>query len=209
MPHKKVATDSQDPLLESPFEMQNFNLTGLLKEWTEDSKLQHEKSIIIVGKSGIGKTEFAKVFCIKKNWKTLVVNHTQDFQRINTSYQAIIIDDANFSELSVTQKLAVINNTVYKTFRVLYRTVTRKMGVVTMILMNHSQHKEIFHLFKQKAFARRVIMVEPTQPFMINVNINVQNNYHSHHGDVIHNNTFQEHLKKEERLIQQTRQANL
>ena len=46
---QQVVRNSQDPVLETPFDIQNFNLTGLLKEWTEDFELHHQKAFILVG----------------------------------------------------------------------------------------------------------------------------------------------------------------
>ena len=181
---KQAVRDAKDPVLDTPFDMQNFHLTGLLKEWAD--KLYKQKALILVGRSGIGKTQFAKVFCLLHKWKTLVVNHKEDFQKIDESYQAVIIDDANFNDFSDTQKLALIDNTSEKTIRVLYKAVTKNKGIVMMILMNHKQYDQIYELFQEEAYARRSLMVEPTHPFMINV-YHIQNNYNTHHGDVIHN----------------------
>ena len=82
------------------------------------------------------------------------------------------------------------------------------MGVVTMILMNHNQLKEIAYLLKQGPFGRRVVMVKVQQPFMINV-YNIKNSYNNntYHGNVKHNHTFQEYLKKKEKLMEQNRKT--
>lgn len=110
-------------LLETPFTVDNFNLEGNLKRWADFPKLY---ALFRVGESGLGKTQFGKAFCKEKEWKTLLVSHKEDFQRINTSYDAVIIDDANFNEFSDSQKLALIDNSIEKTIRVMYQTVTKK-----------------------------------------------------------------------------------
>lgn len=203
---KQAMREAQDPVLETPFEMQHFNLTGRLQRWAGNPKLYKKKALILVGRSGIGKTEFAKVFCLQHKWKTLVVSHNEDFQKLDESYDAVIIDDSNFNDFSDSQKLAIINTTVDKTIRVLYKTVTRKMGTVTMILMNHKQYQEIHQIIQQEPFARRVVTVEPNEPFMINVNINIQN---IHNGDVNHiqNISFQDMLEEDKQLIEENREA--
>jgi len=194
-------------LLETPFTLENFHMEGVLKLWALNPKLL---ALFLVGDSGIGKTQFAKAFCIEHQWKTLLVSHKEDFKRIDTSYEAVIIDDANFNDFTDTQKLSLIDNSVEKTIRVMYQTVTKKEGVVMMILMNHKQYKDIHHLLQEKALARRFLICEPQRPFMINVNINIQNNHHGdvHHGDVNHYhslNDFEKHQLHEETRIEGNR----
>jgi len=61
--------------------------------------------------------------------------------------------------------------------------------------MNHHQFNDIKGLLKQEAFGRRFVICQPQNPFMINVNINIQNN-NNHHGDVNHYhplNDFEKH----------------
>lgn len=63
-------------------------------------------------------------------FKTLLVSHKEDFQRLNTSYDAIIVDDANFIDFNNAQKLSLLDNTIEQTIRVLYQTVTKKKGLL-------------------------------------------------------------------------------
>ena len=177
-----------DPL-DTPFTMENFYLKGALAEWAKDPK---QMSLMLVGKSGIGKTQFGTAFCKHNKWKTLLVNHIEDFQRIDKSYDAIIIDDSNFKDFSDTQKLAILDNSAAKTIKVMYQAVKKRKGVVTIILMNHMQHRDIYHLLKQQAYNRRVTIYEPKHPFMINLNINITNNIHN--GD--NNNYFSQNTQK-------------
>lgn len=191
-------------VLKSPFKLQNFDLKDELKEWVENPNQHKKKALILIGESGIGKTEFGKVFCIEKQLKTLVVNHKEDFQKIDLSHDAIIVDDANVGDFEKTQLLALLDNTTDRSVRVLYQTVTKKEGVVMIMLMNHAQLKDIYQTVKQKPFLRRALVYEPEQPFMINVNI--QNNiqiHNVHNGDVINNNgqAFQQHQEREQEFI--------
>lgn len=80
--------------IQTIFKLEHFRIPEKLKLWY----LQPNKTLIIVGKSGIGKTQFCKAVAQAKNLKTLLVNHKQDFRRLNDSYQCIIIDDANLYE---------------------------------------------------------------------------------------------------------------
>ena len=58
------------------------------------------------------------------------MSHKEDFQRLNTSYDAIIVDDANFIDFNNAQKLSLLDNTIEQTIRVLYQTVTKKKGLL-------------------------------------------------------------------------------
>ena len=195
----------QDDVLESPFHIEHFNLKGSLLKWAQNPNLFRKKALLLVGRSGVGKTEFSKVFCMQHKWKTLVVNHKEDFQRINPSYDAVIIDDANLKDFEDTQKLALLDNSTAKSIRVLYQTVRKRKGVVMIILMNHIQFKEVSATLTQEAFARRAVICEAVPPFMINVNINIYNN-HTHNGDV-HNYNFEKLQLEDQQLIEENRKT--
>lgn len=197
---------SKGDLLETPFTVENFHLEGNLKRWTLYPSLY---ALFLIGKSGIGKTQFAKAFCKEKKWKTLLVSHKEDFQRINTSYDAVIIDDANFNEFSDSQKLALIDNSVEKTIRVMYQTVTKKKDVVMMILMNHQPFREVYKLFQQEAYSRRVIIHNPKAPFIVNLNFNPTYNINHYYGNAQNNHysAFEHHVKQEKQLIKDNQKA--
>lgn len=192
--------------LESPFQIDNFNLQGKLKEWVENPEWHKNKALILVGPSGVGKTQFGTVFCMLKKLKTLVVQHKEDFQRLKRSHDAIIVDDANVGEFEKTQLLALLDNATPRTIRVMYQTVRKKKEIVTIILMNHAQFQEVCQTLEQGAFLRRAVVHRPQIPFMINVNINIHN-----YRDVIHNynppleprekNTFDQRQQKEQELM--------
>lgn len=97
------------------------------------------KTLILVGKSGIGKTQFCKAVVKHKNLKTLLVSHKEDFRRLNSTYDAIIIDDANLHEFEETQLLSIIESKDTKSIRVLYDNVTKKPNSVQMIANQHER----------------------------------------------------------------------
>ncbi len=103
----------------------------------------------IVGKSGIGKTQFCKAFAKEKKLKTLLVNHKEDLRRLDSSYDAIIIDDANLQQFEETQLLSLIDNQTQKTLRVLYDTVYKTAGIIQMIAMNQKEFNDLYLTFKK------------------------------------------------------------
>lgn len=181
--------------------MENFSLKGELKKWVEDPELYGKKSLVIVGRSGAGKTAFAIAFCENKGLKPLVISHREDLQRLAPSHDALIIDDADLTLFHPTEILALVETNVPKTIKVMWRAVRKKAGIVVIILMNHPQFKELSNIFRQEAIARRVVITEVVPPFMINVNINI------HNGDINNTqNNFFLHQENEKKLVKDNRE---
>ena len=178
---------------------ENFHLQGALRDWNNNSDIHKNKALLLVGESGIPKSSYGKMFCADHPLKTLIMNHREDFKIINSSYDVIIIDDANLSQFEETQILALLDNSAPKTLRVIYQSVRKKAGAIMMILVNHRQFKKLYTIFTQDGYARRVVVFQPKQPFMINVNIT---------NNCIFNpsNTFQQHVDDDKQLIKDNRQ---
>ena len=107
----------------------------------------------------------------------------------------------------------MIDNQAYQTLRVLYDTVHKKQGVVQMIAMNKNEFRKIKNTLQQDRFSRRILVIKPREPFMINVCVNVHlhnhiqnnhihNNYMSSHKDSqMQDNAFEEHQKVEKEYV--------
>lgn len=180
--------------VETPFQLKDFLLTQDLKQWVD----KPHKTLVLVGDSGVGKTAFCKAFIKEKQLKALRVNHKQDFRRLDASYDAILIDDAGICEFSDTELLALIDNQEGKTIRVLYNSVLKKENLVQMLVMNNPEFQRIYSQLVQDRFARRVLFQRVKQPFINNLNVNIQ----------IHNNiTFNEYAIQEKEQLKRTQQA--
>lgn len=153
---EKIKATLQLDEIQTPFTLENFQIPDEIKQWIQNPK----KTLVLIGDSAVGKTQFCKAFVKQKNLKTLLVNHKEDFRRINSSYHAIIIDDANIHELEETQLLSLIENQEDKTLRVLYDSVFKKAGIVQMIAMNIAEFQKIAYFLTQKRFARRLLFQE-------------------------------------------------
>lgn len=158
--------------IDTPFGLEHFRVQAPLKQWIENPK----KTLVLVGDSGLGKTQFCKAFVKEKGLKTLIVNHKEDFRRLNSTYDAIIIDDANIHEFEETQLLSLIDNETDKTLRVLYNSVVKKAGIIQMIAMNYREFTKVTYFLEQKRFARRLLLQKPQKPFIVNVNVQINNN---------------------------------
>lgn len=178
----QMQTALQQDTIDTPFTLENFDISNELQAWID----KPVKTLVVVGSSGIGKTQFCKALAKQKNLKTLLVNHKEDFRRLNDSFQCIIIDDANLQEFEETQLLSIIENQTGKSIRVLYDSVIKKANIVQMIAINQKEFQSIAHSLKQPRFARRILLLQPKTPFMINVNVNIVNN-------IVNNNQFANH----------------
>jgi hypothetical protein len=96
-----------------------------------------------------------------------MVNHREGFTRLDDTYDAIIIDDANLHEFKETQLLSLIDNqsnktlkvlykAVYKTLKVLYKAVYKKPGIVQMIAMNK---KELISMHAGRLYLLNPVLV--------------------------------------------------
>ena len=190
---QKIELATKIEKIDTPFLLKHFNLGDELQEWVQ----KPDKTLIVVGRSGIGKTHFLKAFVTHKKLKTLLVKHKKDLRRLNDTYDAILIDDANIHEIEETQLLGLIDNQAYQTLRVLYDTVHKKQGVVQMIAMNKKEFRKIKNTLQQDRFSRRILVVKPREPFMINVFVNVYNNHNHIQNNHIHNNYMAYHKKSQ------------
>lgn len=185
--------------VETPFTLDSFKVQPELAEWMN----KPNKTLVLVGSSGIGKTQFCKAYVKHNKLKTLMISHKEDFRRLNTSYDAIIIDDANIHELEETQLLSIIDNQADKTIRVLYDSVIKKAGLIQLIAMNQSEFGKLAYTLSQDRFARRVLLHEAQKPFIVNVNI--QNNIVNNHFNIT-SQSFQQHQEDEQQHILRTQQ---
>lgn len=195
---EKLKLTLQLDKIETPFSLDSFRVQPELAQWMQNPK----KTLLLVGDSGLGKTQFCKAYVKQKNLKTLIVSHKEDFKRLNSSYDAIIIDDANIHELEETQLLSVIDNQTDKTIRVLYDAVIKKAGIIQLIAMNQNEFRKIAYTLMQQRFARRLFLHKPGKPFIVNVNIqnlNIINNNIN-----MHSNDFKKHQQQEQRHIVET-----
>lgn len=181
----------EDDQIQTPFGLQDFDLKSNkeLQDWI----LNPAKTLVLAGPSGVGKTQFCKAYAQSKALKALVINHTEDFKKLDDKHECVVIDDANLHQLDTTQLLAVIDNTVQKTLRVLYTTVNKKPGLTQMLTMNKPEYEKIKNLFKQKRFSRRLVFSE-IKDCIINLNVNIQINNTTNHNYAAQKDLEQAHL---------------
>lgn len=172
--------------VDTPFTVEDFHISDDVKEWIENKDV----TVIIVGPSGVGKTQFCKALAKLKCSKTLVVTNQEHFRRLHNTYDSIIVNDANIHELEHTQFLHLIDNKVHRTLKVTYGEVFKKKGLVQMITMNKKELYKIYYRLKEEKVLWRVLLQHIKRPFLVNLNLYVyiQNNLYNH----VYNNRYKQ-----------------
>ncbi len=190
----KAAQEASD--IETPFKLKDFNLQDYpeIRHWMNDPI----KTLVLIGASGVGKTQLAKAFAQHKGLKTLVVSHLEGFKDLESQHDCVIVDDANMKGLDPIQLLALIDSQQNKTLRVLYGTANKKKELIQMFTMNKQEFLHIKDSLLQERFARRMLFSEIKAP-IINLNVNIQVN------NVVNNNYAQVSLD-ERKLIEENQE---
>lgn len=198
---KKIELLTKIDRIDTPFTLKDFNIDSVLREWIQNPN----KTLLLVGRSGVGKTQFFKAVAKEKLSKTLIVNHKEDLRRLDDTYDSIIIDDANIDQFEDTQLLSLIDNQTGKTLRVLYDTVYKKKGIVQMIAMNRKEFIKIYGRLKEERMLRRVLFHHVKKPFLININLHIQNNHITNNYNIKNSRIDVKQIQdSEQKHIQQT-----
>lgn len=199
---KKFELSTKIDYIDTPFTLKDFNIDSPLQEWIKNPN----KTLILAGKTGIGKTEFLKAVAKECFSKTLMVTHKEDLRRLDDTYDSIIIDDVNIAEFEDTQLLSLLDNQANKTLRVLYDTVFKKKGLGQMIAMNKKELVKLFPRLREERMLRRVFFHHVERPFLVKGDIYINNQF----NNVTNNNYNKESIlqvqEKQQKHVQQTRE---
>lgn len=93
------------------------------KPWEEIT--EWDKMIIIIGDSGIGKTEFAKAHF----QNPLIVSHMDDLAELNEDFDGIIFDDMDFKHIPRTAQIHICDVSMTRSIHIRYglATIPKKM----------------------------------------------------------------------------------
>lgn len=199
---KKFELSTKIDYIDTPFTLKDFNIDTPLQEWIKNPN----KTLILAGKTGIGKTEFLKAVAKECFSKTLMVTHKEDLRRLDDTYDSIIIDDVNIAEFEDTQLLSLLDNQANKTLRVLYDTVFKKKNLGQMIAMNKKELVKLFPRLREERMLRRVFFHHVERPFLVKGDIYINNQF----NNVTNNNYNKESIlqvqEKQQIHVQQTRE---
>lgn len=105
------------------------------------------KSLIIRGKSGCGKTTWAKYHAPKP---ALFVTHMDDLRKLTTEHKSIIFDDMDFKHFPRTAQIHLVDRFDARSIHVRYGTATIPAGIVKIFTCNEYPFTE------DEAIKRRV-----------------------------------------------------
>jgi len=159
------------------FKVEDFKLPRGLQDWIDS---EQKPTLMIVGPSGAGKTQFVFALAAKYGWTLLHVNHIECLHALAPEFNAIFFDDFTFSKMHETQLLALLETEQVKTLRILYGSIRKPANLVQIWALNQQELDKVKPLLLQERFSRRIKLVPVHSDFLqnrnvhINVNVNIQ-----------------------------------
>ena len=187
--------------VETPFKLEDFHLSEKLKEWIDNPA---GRTLLLVGNSGVGKSSLIYAFVTEKNYKLLIVNHREDFSRLNDVHDTIFMDDACVQGMTEAQLLAFVDNKNQKTMRVLYTSKRKKKNLIQIIAMNFNEFSKLLPSLMQERFARRILFQHLKEPFIKYANLNIQINHITNNIQNNNHINFVQAKAKEQEHIEDT-----
>lgn len=142
------AEKAKDP---PPFTLDNFNLTDKMKQWIYDD---HQPSLILVGASGSGKTQFANTIAAKEQKRMLTINHIQGLKLLAKHHEIILFDDFSPQDINDEQWLALLETEQDRHIRVLHGSVFKPKGMIQIFACNVKGFRRFAYLFKHAECSR-------------------------------------------------------
>lgn len=111
------------------------------------------KSIVVVGKSGSGKTSWAKWVSPKP---ALFVTHIDDLRKLRPEHKSIIFDDMDFRHTPRTAQIHLVDRTDTRSIHIRYGTATVPAGIIKIFTCNE------YPFIEDEAIQRRVMTLNYT-----------------------------------------------
>lgn len=108
------------------------------------------KSIIVQGKSGSGKTSWAKWVAPKP---ALFVTHIDDLRKLTAEHKSIIFDDMDFKHTPRTAQIHLVDRGDVRSIHIRYGTATIPAGMIKIFTCNE------FPFMEDDAIKRRTLLI--------------------------------------------------
>lgn len=132
----------------------NYSLESFPAQWLREVEEQEVKSLILWGRSGIGKTEFAKALFPR----SLMVSHMDQLKNFDSSkYEAIIFDDMDFKHIPREAQIHLFDFDNDRAIHIRYGVAEIPRGTIKIFTTNNF-NGEIF--VADEAIERRVRIIE-------------------------------------------------
>lgn len=176
----------QPKTVTSPYELSEFRRGPQLLTWEE---AKHKLTLMLIGKTGTGKTAWLMAFMAKHKLKPLQITHKQGLKDLAPEHTAIIANDYSFKEDAndPEQVLALFETQQPTQMRILYQCITKPSGLVQVFTCNREGIRTIVPMLNEERFLRRIEVVHIADDFIIDksptVNIQINNFYQAGHAD--------------------------
>lgn len=108
-------------------EIINGTIDEKFKRLTQKITIEDNKTLVIVGEAGIGKTTWAKQTMPKP---LLFVSHLEDLRKFKPGFhQSILFDDVSITHLPITSQIHLVDQENPRSIHVRYGTIRMPAGV--------------------------------------------------------------------------------
>lgn len=104
-----------------------------LESFNREPLVFHGRSVVVLGPSGIGKTEY-----VLAHFKTpLFVTHTDDLQKLTEQHDGIVFDDMSFLHLPREAQIHLVDVAFTRSIHCRYMNAVIPKGVIRVFTANH------------------------------------------------------------------------
>jgi DNA polymerase III delta prime subunit len=152
--------------------LSSYNPPKELKNWVEND--MDNKSLILIGKPGTGKTEYLIALLNSLGLNPFLVKDLNILRELTPLNKAIIFDDISISHLDAMQKLSLFDKEQDTQLRILYKSIRINQSTIKAFTKNDLESLLPSDDTYFEAMKRRVAIVTIDKP-LFNIQINVDN----------------------------------
>jgi hypothetical protein len=147
------------------YSITDYTYPSEIRDWFE--KETHEQTLVVVGKSGYGKTE--GMIALLQPFNPILIKHLEKLRDFTDMNKAAIFDDIRWENVDRETILGLTDKKRKYPLRILYDSKIIPPNIIKVILLN----KNTINPNNDEAIARRIKVVTLTEPL---ININIINN---------------------------------
>jgi hypothetical protein len=148
-------------LVYAEYNVEDFDYPEKFLEWYNfHSK---DKTLILVGASGLGKTSAIKSFLTSKDHKPLYVNNVHALKNLKENHTVIVFDDFDWSKLNVSEKISLFEKESNRDIKILYESINISSKLIKIVLTNSLS--SVF-CTETDSLSRRTFIIELEKPLI-------------------------------------------